>query len=62
MPITKDSSIGKVGAGFAVGVKKKFDNDFFVGGEFCYNISRTTHHHDITQKEDLEINLLMLIK
>jgi len=50
----KDSSIGKVGAGFAVGLKKKFENNFFVGGEFDYTLSRAKHHHDFTYLEDRE--------
>ncbi len=50
----KENSIGKVGAGFAVGVKKKFENNLFVGGEFGYTLSRAKHHHDFTYLEDLE--------
>ena len=50
----KESSIGRVGAGFAVGVKKKFENDFFGGGEFNYTLSRAKHHHDFTFEEDQE--------
>ncbi len=54
----KESSIGRVGAGFAVGVKKKFENGFFVGGEFDYTLSRATHHHDFTYREDQEDSIL----
>jgi len=50
----KDNSIGRVGAGFAVGVKKKFENGFFVGGEFDYTLSRAKHHLGFTYEEDYE--------
>ncbi len=53
----KDNSIGRVGAGFAVGIKKKFGDDFFVGGEFDYTLSRAKHHHDFTYLEDIEADI-----
>lgn len=50
----KESSIARVGAGFAAGIKKKFENDWFVGGELNYTLSRAKHHHDFVKSEDLE--------
>ena len=50
----KDNSIGRAGAGFTIGVKKKFENNFFVGGEFGYTLSHAKHHHDFTYLEDIE--------
>ena len=50
----KENSIGRVGAGFAAGIKKKFSNNWFVGGELGYTLSRAKHHHDFVGTEDVE--------
>lgn len=50
----KDNSIGRVGAGFHAGIKKKFKNNWFIAGEFGYTLSRAKHHHDFTYAEDYE--------
>lgn len=50
----KENSIGRVGAGFAAGIKKKFSNNWFVGGELGYTLSRAKHHHDFLGSEDVE--------
>lgn len=50
----KESSIGRVGAGFHAGIKKKFKNNWFIAGEFGYTLSRAKHHHDFTYFEDQE--------
>ena len=52
----KENSIGRVGAGFAAGIKKKFGNTWFVGGELGYTLSRAKHHHDFLVGEDIEID------
>lgn len=54
----KENSIGRVGAGFAAGIKKKFSNNWFVGGELGYTLSRAKHHHDFLVGEDIEIDNL----
>lgn len=54
----KESSIGRVGAGFHAGIKKKFNNNLFVAGEFGYTLSRAKHHHDFTDEEDTEIDTI----
>lgn len=51
----KENSIGRVGAGFAAGVKKKFSNNWFIGGELGYTLSRAKHHHDFLGIEDVEV-------
>ncbi len=53
----KENSIGRVGAGFAAGIKKKFSNNWFVGGELNYTLSRAKHHHNFTAAEDMESDL-----
>lgn len=53
----KESSIGRVGAGFHAGIKKKFNNNLFVAGEFGYTLSRAKHHHDFTYAEDYELEI-----
>lgn len=50
----KENSIGRVGAGFAAGIKKKFSNNWFIGGELNYTLSRAKHHHDFVGTEDVE--------
>lgn len=50
----KENSIGRVGAGFVAGIKKKFGNTWFVGGELNYTLSRAKHHHDFVTSEDQE--------
>ena len=47
----KKNSIGRVGVEFAAGVKKKFSNDWFVGSELNYTLSRATHDHDFNEIE-----------
>lgn len=53
----KENSIGRVGAGFAAGIKKKFGNNWFVGGELGYTLSRAKHCHNFTADEDQESDL-----
>lgn len=53
----KEYAISRVGAGFTAGIKKKFSNDWFVGGELGYTLSRAKHHHNFTTDEDLESDI-----
>lgn len=52
----KESSIGRVGAGFAAGIKKKFGNNYFIGGELGYTLSRAKHGRDFFEADDTEFD------
>ena len=47
-------SIGNVGGEFALGIRTKFKNDWFVGGELNYALKKVKHNRDFTEIEDNE--------
>jgi hypothetical protein len=50
----KENSIGRVGMGLTAGIKKRFENDWFIGGELNYIMSKAKHHHNFLESDDIE--------
>lgn len=50
----KKHSIGNVGGEFALGIRKKFEDDWFLGGELNYSFKKAKHKRDLTPLEDEE--------
>lgn len=50
----KKNGISKFGVGLFAGVRKNFQNNYFLSGEISYIFSDTHHKKDFTQSEDAE--------